>query len=60
MIEEIEIEMTFEVPKKKQMTPDVFHLQPELGTGVAWDNYERFVETLTGKSTMHDTVGICY
>ncbi|KZS05943.1 Glioma tumor suppressor-like protein [Daphnia magna] len=28
--------------------------------GVAFDNYDRFVETLTGKDTLHDTVGIVY
>ena len=29
-------------------------------TGLAFDNYDRFVETLTGKDTLHDTVGIAY
>ncbi|KAG5867932.1 hypothetical protein JTB14_018058 [Gonioctena quinquepunctata] len=29
-------------------------------TGVAFDNYDRFVETLTGKDTLHDTVGIIH
>ena len=32
----------------------------ELATGVAWDNWDRFVNTLTGKDTLHDTVGVCY
>ncbi|XP_032781198.2 uncharacterized protein LOC116919333, partial [Daphnia magna] len=32
----------------------------KLGHGVAFDNYDRFVETLTGKDTLHDTVGIVY
>lgn len=27
---------------------------------VAFDNYDRFVETITGKDTLHDTVGIIY
>ena len=35
-------------------------LDPELGTGVAFDNFDRFVETLSGKDTLHDTVGIVY
>ena len=35
-------------------------LHPELGTGVAFDNFNRFVETLSGKDTLHDTVGIVY
>ena len=29
-------------------------------TGVAFHSYDRFVETLTGKDTLHDTVGIAY
>jgi len=29
-------------------------------TGVAFDNFDRFVETSSGKDTLHDTVGIIY
>lgn len=29
-------------------------------TGVAFDNFDRFVETKSGKDTLHDTVGIIY
>ncbi|GFW80338.1 uncharacterized protein TNCV_2944711 [Trichonephila clavipes] len=29
-------------------------------TGVAYDNFDRFVETTNGKDTLHDTVGIIY
>ncbi|CAB4037633.1 Hypothetical predicted protein [Paramuricea clavata] len=35
-------------------------LSQNLGTGVAFDNFDRFVETLSGKDTLHDTVGIAY
>ncbi|GFV49042.1 hypothetical protein TNCV_5065261 [Trichonephila clavipes] len=28
--------------------------------GVAFDNFDRYVDTLTGKDTLHDTVGIIY
>jgi hypothetical protein len=28
--------------------------------GVAFNNYDRFVETITGKDTLYDTVGIVY
>ncbi|GFX49059.1 hypothetical protein TNCV_786151 [Trichonephila clavipes] len=31
-----------------------------LSTGVAFDNFDRYVDTLTGKHTLHDTVGIIY
>ena len=27
---------------------------------MAFDNFDRFVETLSGKDTLHDTVGIVY
>ena len=30
------------------------------GIGVAWDNYDRRVETSGGDHTLHDTVGITY
>ena len=29
-------------------------------TGLAFDNYDHFVETLTEKDTHHDTIGIAY
>ena len=35
-------------------------LNPRCRTGVAWDNLNRFLETATGKETLHDTVGIAY
>ena len=59
-IEEIETELTFEASKDQTMTPAGIDKDPNLGTGLAWDNYDRFVETLTDKNTLHDTVGICY
>ena len=52
-IEEIETEMTFHATENKNRTPD-------FGTGVAWDNFDRFVDTISGKGTLHDTVGIAY
>lgn len=27
---------------------------------LAFDNYDRYVETFSGKNTLHDTVGIAY
>ena len=29
-------------------------------TGVAWDNFDRFVETESGKGRLHHTVGVAY
>ena len=58
--EEIETEATFESAKRKLVTPLEMKLNPRCGTDVGWDNFDRFVETITGKETLHDTVGITY
>ena len=58
-IQEIETELTFEANKRQEILP----YGMELGindTGIAWDNYDCFVETKDGKDTLHDTVGISY
>ncbi len=31
-----------------------------LCTGIAWDNYDELIETLSGAGNLHDTFGICY
>ena len=59
-LEEVETELTFEATKNGLLTPNGMSLDPMYGTGVAFDNYDRFVETLNGKDTLHDTVGIIY
>ena len=33
---------------------------PEFNTGLAWDKFDRFVETTSGKDILLDTVGIAY
>ena len=33
---------------------------PEFNAGIAWDKIDRFVETNSGKDTLHDTFGIAY
>lgn len=50
--------MTFEASKSGCQTPHGMKHDPSLGTGVAWDNFDRYVETSSGKGTLHDTVGI--
>ena len=35
-------------------------MNSEAGVGLAFHNFGRFVETLSGKDTLHDTVGIAY
>ena len=59
-IQEIETETTFESAKQNLVTPNGMKLNPHCGTGVAWDNFDRFVDTVSGKETLHDTVGIAY
>ena len=55
--DEIETEATFESIKNNLFT-SCMKLVPQCGTGVAWDNFDRFVETVSGKDALHDTVGI--
>ena len=58
--EELETELTFASLENDRTTPAGMSLSPTLCTGVAFDNFDRFVETLSGKDTLHDTVGIAY
>ncbi|GFU85933.1 hypothetical protein TNCV_3845771 [Trichonephila clavipes] len=59
-LEELETEATISSVKRSQICPvDIFQ-SPSLSTGVAFDNFDRYVDTLTGKDTLHDTVGIIY
>lgn len=59
-VEELETELTFEATKSQRFTPNGMVLSKSLGTGLAWDNFDRFVDTGSGKDTLHDTVGIAY
>nr|XP_046473658.1 uncharacterized protein LOC124214934 isoform X2 [Neodiprion pinetum] len=59
-VEELETETTFTSMKKSSLCPEKIKKKPELFTGVAYDNFDRFVETSSGKDTLHDTVGIIY
>ena len=58
--EELETELTFSSLENNRTTPAGMSLSPTLCTGVAFDNFDRYVETLSGKDTLHDTVGIAY
>ena len=59
-IEELETELTFQATESGNCTPTGMSLHSVQATGVAFDNFDRFVETLTGKDILHDTVGIAY
>lgn len=58
--EELETELTYSASESNLITPKDIVRDSSLSTGIAFDNYDRFVETLTGKNTLHDTVGIIY
>lgn len=58
--EELETEITYTAYENNQLIPAGIKLRSDLSTHVAFDNYDRFVDTLSGKDTLHDTVGIIY
>ena len=59
-IEEVETSLTLNAKSERRTLP--FGLNPFKGSGLglAWDNFDRFVDTLNGKDTLHDTVGIAF
>lgn len=61
VVSQIETELAHISDERKSRLPDDFvSKRPDLCTGVAWDNYDRFVETKDGFDTLHDMVGIVY
>lgn len=58
--EEIETEMTYSHTAKDSIIPPGIQPMGGLHTHVAFDNFDRFVDTCGGKNTLHDTVGIIY
>lgn len=57
-VEELETELAFGAVEESKLLPESLLRRPDLNTGVVFDNFDLFVETLTGKDTLHDTVGI--
>lgn len=60
VIEELETELTYSCGAREVICPPDIVRAPNLLTGLAFDNFDRFVDTLTGKDTLHDTVGIIF
>lgn len=56
LTEEIETELAYACSMNKRILP--FDFNNNVITNVAFDNYDRYVETSNGKDTLHDTVGI--
>ena len=59
-VEGLETELTYSVSDAQRLLPDGLAQLPDLHTGVAYDNYDRYVDTLSGRNTLHITVGIIY
>ncbi len=61
IVQEIETELIYSSVANSRLLPDGLHLLPFLHiTGVGFDNFDLFVDTLSGKETLYDTVGIVY
>ena len=60
VVEELETEATSSACNAFNVSPEDALLAPNYCTGLAFDNYDRFVEMTSGKDTLHDTVGIFY
>ena len=58
--EGMETEVASSITDKDRVLPDMLLQLSDLCTGMAFDNYDELTETLSGKGTLHDTVGICY
>lgn len=57
---ELEIEATYVAHNANQICPAKMILRPQLNSGFAYDNFDRYVETAAEKDTLHDTVGISF
>ncbi|KAG5865424.1 hypothetical protein JTB14_004463 [Gonioctena quinquepunctata] len=60
VVEGLETEASYTSVGRSELYPSNVHLRDDLHTGVAFDNFDRFVETIDGKDTLHYTVGIIY
>lgn len=59
-VKELETEMAFEANKSNKVSLFWVKLKLDVGTRVAWGNYDRYVEIQNGRDTLHDTFGITY
>ena len=60
VVEETETEPAFEGTKENHFIPQQMIMDSEAGARLAFENFDCFVETLSGKDTLNDTVGIAY
>lgn len=60
IVEALETEASYSSVSRSELCPSNVAFRNDLHIGVAFDNHDRFVETIDGKDTLHDTVGIIY
>lgn len=60
LTEELETELAFGSSNDRVLPYGLVSNDPSLRTHVAFDNFDKYVETTSGKDTLHDTVGIVY
>lgn len=61
VVEELETELAYGCGAETNLLPGgLIAKNSELRTHVAFDNFDKYVETRSGKDTLHDTVGIAY
>lgn len=59
-VKSLETEFAYTAEVNDTDAPYDVDLNPNRGTGLAWDNYDVYMDTIDGKDTLHATVGICY
>lgn len=60
LVYEIETELAYHESNSSLLPMGIKAKMPNLCSGLAFDNYDRYVETASGRDTLHDTVGIMY
>lgn len=61
LTEEIETELAYGCSSQQRILPYGLIAEcPNLRTHLAFDNFDKYVETKSGKDTLHDTVGIVF
>lgn len=60
VLEELETEATFASVSHSEICPEDIIRTSNLSVGLAFNNFDRFVDTTSGKDTLHDTVGIIF
>ena len=58
--EEIETELTYDATKENFLISNGMKACENTSVRLAFDKYDRYVETFSGKNTLHDIVGIAY